>query len=35
MGKLKAHLGSIGTRTFEDMFNEIAEICDLYSSDEC
>lgn len=29
--KLKAHLRWIGARTFTDMFNAIAEICDLYS----
>ena len=33
--KLKAHLRRIGARTFTDMFNAIAEICDLYSPDEC
>lgn len=33
--KLKAHLCRIGARTFNDMFNAIAEICDLYSTDEC
>ena len=32
--KLKAHLRRIGARTFTDMFNAIAEICDLYSTDE-
>ena len=33
--KLKAHLRRMGARTFTDMFNAIAEICDLYSSEEC
>lgn len=33
--KLKAHLHRIGARTFTDMFNAIAESCDLYSPEEC
>ena len=33
--KLKAHLRRSGARTFTDMFNAIAEICDLYSQNEC
>ncbi len=33
--KLKAHLRRIGARSFTDMFNAVAEICDLYSSREC
>ena len=33
--KLKAHLRRIGAHTFTDLFNAIAEICDLYSPDEC
>ena len=33
--KLKAHLRRIGARTFTDMFDAIAEICDLYSPQEC
>ena len=33
--KLKAHLRLIGARNFTDMFNAIAEICDLYSPEEC
>lgn len=33
--KLKAHLRRIGARSFNDMFNAIAEIGDLYSPDEC
>ena len=33
--KLKAHLRRIGARTFTDMFEAIAEICNLYSPQEC
>ncbi len=33
--KLKAHLRRIGARTFTDMFKAIAEVCDLYSPQEC
>ncbi len=33
--KLKAHLRRIGARTFTDMFDAIAEICNLYSPEEC
>jgi transposase len=33
--KLKAHLRRIGARTFTDMFNALAEICDLFSPEEC
>jgi transposase len=33
--KLKAHLRRIGARTLTDLFSTIAEICDLYSQDEC
>ena len=33
--KLKAHLGRIGARTFTDMFEAIAPVCDLYSPQEC
>jgi transposase len=33
--KLKAHLRRIRARTFIDMFNAIAEICDLYSPGQC
>ena len=33
--KLKAHLRRIGARTFTQMFDAIAEICDLYSPVEC
>ena len=32
---LKAHLRRIGARTFTDMFGALAEICDLFSPDEC
>jgi transposase len=33
--KLKAHLRRIGARTFTDMFAALAEICDLFSPEEC
>ncbi|WP_433989113.1 IS630 family transposase ISPye35 (plasmid) [Pseudoseohaeicola sp. NH-UV-7] len=33
--KLKAHLRRIGARSFVDMFTAIAEICDMYSPQEC
>jgi len=33
--KLKAHLRRIGARTFPDMFHALAEICELYSQEEC
>lgn len=33
--KLKAHLRRIGARTFTDMFNALADICELYSPEEC
>lgn len=29
--KLKAHLRRIGARTFTQMFDAIAEICDLFT----
>src|SRR6056297_3548414 len=32
---LKAHLRRIGARTFTDMFAALAEICDLFSPEEC
>jgi len=32
---LKAHLRRTGARTFTDMFDALAEICDLDSPDEC
>ena len=33
--KLKAQLRRIGARNFTEMFDAIAEICDLYSPQEC
>ena len=33
--KLKAHLRRIGARTFTQMFDAIAEVCGLYSPNEC
>ena len=33
--KLKAHLRRIGARTFDQMFNALAEICELFTPDEC
>lgn len=33
--KLKAHLRQIGARTFDQMFNALAEICDLFTPQEC
>jgi len=33
--KLKARLRRIGARTFTDMFEAIAQVCDLYSPLEC
>ncbi len=33
--KLKAHLRRIGAHNFTDMFRALAEICDLYSAEEC
>jgi hypothetical protein len=33
--KLKAPLRQIGARTFTDMFEAIAQVCDLYSPQEC
>ena len=33
--KFKKHLRRMGARTFTDMFNASAEICDLYSPDKC
>ncbi len=32
---LKAHLRRIGARSFTDMVSALAEICDLYTPDEC
>jgi transposase len=33
--KLKAHLRRISARTFIDMFEAIAQVCNLYSPQEC
>ncbi len=33
--KLKAHLRSIGARTFDHLIAAIGEICDLFTPDEC
>ena len=33
--KLKAHLRRIGARNFSQMFDAIAEVCDLYTPSEC
>jgi len=33
--KLKAHLRRTDARTFTDIFDAIAEVCDLYSPPEC
>ena len=33
--KLKAHLRRIGARSFSQMFDTIAEVCDLFTPDEC
>jgi hypothetical protein len=33
--KLKAHLRRIGARTFDQLFNAIGEVCDLFTPDEC
>jgi hypothetical protein len=33
--KLKAHLRRIGARTFDQMFDALTEICDLFTPDEC
>lgn len=33
--KLKAHLGSIGANTFTNFYCALAEICGLYSQEEC
>lgn len=33
--KLKAHLRRVGARTFTDVFQAIAQICDLFSPPEC
>ena len=33
--KLKAHLRRIGARTFDQMFDALTEICELFTPDEC
>ena len=33
--RLKAHLGRIGTGTFDQLIEAIGEICDLFTPDEC
>ena len=33
--KLKDHLRKLGARTFTDIFAAIADICDLFTPDEC
>ena len=33
--KLKAHLRRIGARTFDQMFDAMAEVCDLFTPQEC
>lgn len=33
--KLKAHRRRIGARTFDQMFDALAEICDLFTPEEC
>ena len=33
--KLKAHLRRIGARTFDQMFEALSEVCDLFTPDEC
>ncbi len=33
--KLKAHLRKRATRTIEDLWQAIGQICDLYDSDAC
>ena len=33
--KLKAHLRRIGARTFDKMFDALAEVCDLFTPQEC
>lgn len=32
---LKAHLRRIGARTFDQTFNALSEICNLFTPDEC
>jgi transposase len=33
--KLKAHLRRIGARTFNQMFDALTKICELFASDQC
>ena len=33
--KLKAHLRRIGARTFDQTFDTLADVCDLFTPDEC
>ena len=33
--KLKAHLRKIGARTFDQLFEAIGDICDMFSPQEC
>ena len=33
--KLKAHLRRIGARTFDQMFDALAEVCNLFTPQEC
>ena len=33
--KLKAHLRRIGARTFDQMFSALAEVCELFTPQEC
>ena len=33
--KLKAHLRRIGARTFDELSNALAEICDIFTTEEC
>ena len=33
--KLKAHLRRIGARTFDQMFDALAEVCNLFTQQEC
>jgi transposase len=33
--KLKEHLRRIGARTFDQMFDALAEVCDLFTPQEC
>jgi len=33
--KLRAHLRRIGARTFDQLFEAIGDICDMFSPQEC